>query len=202
MVIYSTSYHIMFKRDPAKLDPHDALMRAAVLPLIPSWVSPNAVTILRLCLIPVVWLFLSRGEFAVAVPLFLFAAFTDILDGSLARVRNHITAWGTFYDPFADKLLIGVVLLYLILRRLNIWIGGSIVFVELMILLGGFIRRNYGMLTSANVLGKIKMHCQVYGVVLYLIGLWITSPVCEMIAVWILLISLLLAVISLLTYGI
>ncbi len=191
----------MFERDPHKLFPHDYAMRLLILPFIPGWVSPNSVTVIRMILIPVMFVLLLLGNFAVAVPLFLFGAFTDILDGSLARVRKQITAWGTFYDPLTDKMMIGSALLFLLMHQLSLVLGGLMVLVEILIAVGGYVRRKQGVFVGANLLGKIKMHFQVYGVTLFLIGLWLHVMVLSLVAVGIFVLSLFLAVASLLTYG-
>lgn len=49
---------------------------------------------------------LYQGEFLLAFYLFLLAGFTDGLDGWLARHFNWLTAFGSFIDPLADKLLV------------------------------------------------------------------------------------------------
>src|SRR3989338_4172442 len=106
-------------RDPSKWYPHDYFLRYVAIPFIPRWVRPNHITLLRFGLVPFVLWFLYREHFDIGIPLFLFAAFMDSLDGSLARVRKQITDWGTFYDPFADKLLITGVILIVVVHYIN-----------------------------------------------------------------------------------
>ncbi|MBQ8554395.1 MAG: CDP-diacylglycerol--glycerol-3-phosphate 3-phosphatidyltransferase [Clostridia bacterium] len=69
---------------------------------------PNKLSLLRVLLIPVmvlmmyldgaVWIFLSTAVFGIA-------AFTDFLDGYIARRDHIVTDFGKFIDPVADKLL-------------------------------------------------------------------------------------------------
>jgi CDP-diacylglycerol--glycerol-3-phosphate 3-phosphatidyltransferase len=66
---------------------------------------PNALTVLRLLLIPIVWRFLYEGRMMNALIVFCIAGFTDILDGYLARKNNQITWFGKLLDPLADKLM-------------------------------------------------------------------------------------------------
>ncbi|AJG40891.1 CDP-diacylglycerol--glycerol-3-phosphate 3-phosphatidyltransferase [Thermotoga sp. RQ7] len=66
----------------------------------------NFFSILRAVLtIPVVW-FYMEGWYALAFFVFLFAAFTDYLDGFFARRRNQITDFGKVFDQVADKILV------------------------------------------------------------------------------------------------
>lgn len=131
----------MFERDPTKLFPHDHILRYTVVPLIPRFITPNQVTLFRMLVTPIVLVLLALEEFALGVPFFLFVAFTDALDGSLARLRHQITPWGTFYDPLADKLLIGSVVLLVVVKYINLYFGLVIIFIELLILLGGLLRK-------------------------------------------------------------
>ena len=67
---------------------------------------PNLLTILRLLLAPAaVWTILS-SNYRGALALFAIAAFTDAVDGPLARRLNCITRFGAYLDPIADKALL------------------------------------------------------------------------------------------------
>jgi CDP-diacylglycerol--glycerol-3-phosphate 3-phosphatidyltransferase len=71
---------------------------------------PNALTILRFAAIPVfAWLYLDAGDGAAwgAGVFFAAAAFTDQVDGYLARRWHVESRFGTVADPLADRLMIG-----------------------------------------------------------------------------------------------
>ena len=80
------------------------------------WNIANALTVLRLALVPVflALLFHDGGEDAgwrvAAWATFAFAAATDLVDGDLARRRGLVTDFGKIADPMADKALIGTAL--------------------------------------------------------------------------------------------
>ena len=70
------------------------------------WNIPNALTMLRLALIPVfVWLFWNADR-KLALAVFILASLTDMLDGMLARKLHQITDFGKLFDPLADKLMV------------------------------------------------------------------------------------------------
>jgi CDP-diacylglycerol--glycerol-3-phosphate 3-phosphatidyltransferase len=79
----------------------------------------NALTVLRLLLVPVLGMLLvaadghtTRWRLA-AAGIFVLASFTDRFDGQLARRHNLVTAFGTVADPIADKALMGTALVAL-----------------------------------------------------------------------------------------
>ncbi|WP_338083132.1 CDP-alcohol phosphatidyltransferase family protein [Flexistipes sinusarabici] len=76
---------------------------------------PNTLTILRIILLPLFIMKLSRGEIEQAFIVFSIAAFTDLLDGFIARKLSMITPLGQILDPLADKIMIigGFVAIYL-----------------------------------------------------------------------------------------
>ena len=79
--------------------------------------TPTILTLGRVAVIPVVLgLFYVDWPPArhVAALLFMAAAFTDWLDGYLARRWNQTSGFGAFLDPVADKLLVAVALVMLL----------------------------------------------------------------------------------------
>ena len=71
---------------------------------------PNALTLVRIALIPVFVVILTFGHsyamHILAAFIFAFASITDYLDGYLARKWEVVTNFGKFADPMADKLLV------------------------------------------------------------------------------------------------
>lgn len=191
----------MFERNPHKLYPHDHVMRYTFIPLIPSFVTPNMVTMFRIVMTPVVLWLLYIGNFTVGVPVFLFVAFTDAVDGSLARIRKQITDWGTFYDPLADKILIGSVIILVVVQHVNVIFALVIVSIEALLLIGGYARKTNGNAIGSNIFGKIKMLLQVVGVLLLLIALWAGFDLFIPLSVGTFSLAIVFAVISLFTYG-
>jgi CDP-diacylglycerol--glycerol-3-phosphate 3-phosphatidyltransferase len=118
---------------------------------------PNALTILRLALLPpfVVAILVShQGRTWVAGTIFLIAGITDQVDGFLARRWHVESAFGKIADPLADRLMIGIAV---VLE----WHAGRLPFVALaiplrdLVLMGltpVMIRRGYRF--EVNTLGK------------------------------------------------
>lgn len=161
---------------PARTYPHDRLLARTILKLVPAGVTPNQITIFRILCIPAVLWLLWREAYAPAIPAFLFVAFTDMLDGSLARTRDQVTHWGMLWDPVADKLLIGTVaLLLLVTSDFPPEVTVLIVGLELVFLAGGWYRKRQGIVVSANWWGKFKMLSQVAGITLFVLSLSVGS---------------------------
>src|SRR6185369_2656977 len=99
-----------------KIHPHDHLLDRTLLRFIPESVRPNHVTILRILLTPVVFWVLWKQWYGLGTALFLLTGFTDMIDGSMARTRGQVTPWGKIWDPVADKILIGSVIVLLLFR--------------------------------------------------------------------------------------
>jgi len=86
---------------------------------------PNILTLTRIFLVPVfviVYVIPRPGTYVIAAILFGLAAFTDWLDGYLARRLDQTTPFGAFLDPVADKLIVVSALVVLVAHHTNIWL--------------------------------------------------------------------------------
>ncbi len=87
---------------------------------------PTYLTLLRIALIPLLAIvFYLPWEYSriACTAVFLFAGFTDWLDGYLARRLNLETAFGAFLDPVADKLMVAFVLVLVVQAEANAWLA-------------------------------------------------------------------------------
>lgn len=185
-----------------ELFPHDKVMAVTILPFIPRIVTPNAITILRFLLIPAVVFYILIENYDVAIPLFLGTAFTDVIDGSLARTRNMVTEWGTLFDPVADKLLIGAALAVLVVRYVHPLIAVIVILMECIFLTGGFIKKKRGIIGSPSWYGKFKMMFQALGVTLVLAGVAYNLVLLIYLSTVSFLISITLGLINVIKYGV
>lgn len=192
----------MSQRSFAKLYPHDYLMKYTVIPLVPRWITPNHITIVRMIMTPfVVWV-LYLGDFGLGIPLFVFAAFTDVLDGSLARVRKQITPWGIFFDPVADKLLVGVVALTIAIQYYHPILVFVAIALDLLPAMQFLARNNPAARPmAANIWGKVKMVLQFVSIALLLFGIAFHIPGLIVAGECVLAITLGFALIAAVTYS-
>ena len=126
----------------------------------------NALTVLRLLLVPVfIWLSLLPGDRArlAAVVVFVVAAFTDRLDGQLARSWGLVTSFGKIADPIADKALtLSAFVLLSVNHRLWWWVTILIVVRELGITVMRFFMLRRAVMAASRG-GKIKTTLQMVG---------------------------------------
>lgn len=191
---------MLMTNDSIELYPHDHILAWTLVPITPKFVRPNHLTILRMILTPFVLVALWYESWPLALGLFVFAAITDAWDGSLARLRKQITLWGTMADPVADKMLIGSVVILFVAREVNIIFAVTILAIELMLVIGAYIRKRQGRYTSANNYGKLKMFLQVVGVTLLLVTRLLGVETYVPYAIGTLSLAIVLAVVSLITY--
>ncbi len=181
--------------------PHDRLFEYTILKLVPRFIKPNHLTVLRIILIPFVVYFFWTENWAWALPLFLFAALTDAMDGSLARTRKQITLWGTLADPVADKLLIGSAVVIFVAREIHPLFAVVMILIELLIVVGALYRKRRGLYASANNYGKIKMLLQVIGVSLLIVAKLAGVSLVVPFATATFALAIAFAIVSLLTYS-
>jgi CDP-diacylglycerol--glycerol-3-phosphate 3-phosphatidyltransferase len=129
---------------------------------------PNVLTVIRILLVPVLVVALlvntDHGSWVAAV-VFAVAAFTDGLDGYIARSRKSITTFGKVMDPIADKLLIVAALISLVsLDKLAAWVAMVIIAREFAVSALRVAAGQQGVVIPASMLGKLKTVVQVAAV--------------------------------------
>jgi len=140
------------------------------MPLVEStsarqfWTAPNQITLLRLLFIPFVIIAVFDAHWRWALALLIAAAFSDALDGLLARTLHQQTLLGLYLDPIADKMLLSSLFLVLSFVKKIPWKYTVLVFT-----------RDIGIVATAVVLyaavgfrdfrpsifGKINTACQI-----------------------------------------
>lgn len=87
-------------------------------------------------------LFLARGEYLITFLIFGFAAFTDALDGALAKHFGWTSELGKLLDPLGDKLLLMTVFITLtVLGQVPAWLAATAVGRDLIITGGAIVYR-------------------------------------------------------------
>ncbi len=110
---------------------------------------PNALTLLRMGLIPWFTVLFLQKNYTMALILFTLAGFSDYFDGALARRLGYKTKLGALLDPAADKLLMLVAFLALSWEGfIPVWLSALVIGRDLYIILGyGYLRYRYGTFT-------------------------------------------------------
>jgi cardiolipin synthase (CMP-forming) len=133
---------------------------------------PNALCILRMLLVvPVAWLLL-RSEFWLTLWVFAFAAFTDGLDGFLAKRCGWTSELGKILDPLADKiLLVGVFITLAATGLVPAWLAAVAVSRDVIISAGAITYNSLYGNPQGNPtwISKLNTLCQI-GYVLLIVG--------------------------------
>ena len=134
---------------------------------------PNQLTIARVCAIPLFIILLLMGFRVVATIVFLAAAFTDMLDGKIARKYNLVTNFGKLMDPLADKLLTMAAFVCLVeLGDIPAWMVIVILGREFIITGMRQVAAAEGIVIAAGWSGKIKTVCQMVAIPLIMLNNW------------------------------
>jgi CDP-diacylglycerol--glycerol-3-phosphate 3-phosphatidyltransferase len=164
-------------------------MAVPASPRVSVWNVANALTALRIALVPLFgWLLLAGdgrpGWRWAAAGAFMLAVATDRFDGEIARRWQLVTDVGKIADPIADKALIGTALVSLsLMAELSWWITVPILVREAAITALRFvvIRR---VVLPAGRGGKAKTALQALAITLLLLplaGRWHTAAVAVMV---------------------
>lgn len=146
--------------------------------------TANKLTLLRILCIPVMIIILyidalkidtgflnMNVQQIIFASLFVFASFTDFLDGYIARKYQQITTFGKFLDPIADKVLVFTALLYLMTSmpsRVALW-GVVIIMIREFLVTGvRLIAVEHGQVIAASHLGKYKTITTMLAIMMFL----------------------------------
>lgn len=105
--------------------------------------------------------------YIIAGVIFVIAAFSDFLDGYLARKNNQVTDFGKVMDAIADKLLVnGVLIILAYYHKIDLIIPVIIISRDIIVDSCKMISGNKGKVVAASILGKIKTICMLIGLTL------------------------------------
>ena len=172
---------------------------------------PNALTWLRILLIPVFLLFYylpdswmeRQSVNLAAAAIFGLAAITDWLDGYLARKLNQMSAFGAFLDPVADKLMVAAALILLLqLGRVDVIVALIIIGREIAIsaLREWMAGAGRGKNVAVSLIGKIKTASQMIAILLLLYYEPILGLNTQVIGTWLIYLAALMTVASMIYY--
>ena len=163
---------------------------------------PNALTTLRLLLVPVFayFLFAPEADSAdyelyryIAALIFVLASITDWVDGYLARRMNVVTTFGKVADPLADKALTGVALIGLSAVGDLSWAWTIVILGrEVLVTVVRFAVIKDGVI-AASMGGKLKTVSQMIAIVMYLLPL---TGFLATLGVWIMAIAVILTIVT------
>ena len=163
------------------------------------FIEPNHITYFRLSLCVFTLMFYREFAYSQILAIAALGALSDFLDGALARSTNRITRLGILLDPLADKLFVLTLLILLVLRKiidpLYIVLMASM---ELHVVIIPMLSWFYGQLkdktdspcstpyikkedtrfvkTKPVVIGKVKVHLYLYGILIIILGKKLSSP--------------------------
>ena len=129
----------------------------------PVFNLPNQLTAGRLVLGIILFVLIEHDQWLWSIVVFALAAFTDWLDGYIARLRGLTSTLGRNLDPLVDKVVICAAVIFLLKHpeaNLSPWMVVVIVARELLITGLRSFMENLGATFGADWLGKIKMTLQ------------------------------------------
>jgi CDP-diacylglycerol--glycerol-3-phosphate 3-phosphatidyltransferase len=131
---------------------------------------PNKLTVVRVILVPFFVFFLLLPSiphhYLWALIIFCVAAYTDHLDGMLARKNNQITNFGKFMDPLADKIMVvSALVCFVNLGIADTWCVILIIAREFIVTSIRLAAADSGVVVAANNWGKAKTVSQIIAIV-------------------------------------
>ena len=144
---------------------------------------PNTLSLIRVAMVPLfifsVWMenLWDLGVWSRVIPaiVFFLTAFTDMLDGKIARKYGLVTDFGKFIDPLADKFMVFGALLVMVMQYsyiadIFVWVAAIVMLRELGVTsLRLVVAGKSGIVVAASWFGKIKTVTQVVAIELIIL---------------------------------
>ena len=99
----------------------------------------NTLTLFRIVCIPIFILFFALGEYGVAFVVFIVAGATDLVDGTIARMRKEKSELGAMLDPLADKGLMLTTFVALAIAEVVPWWFVYVILLRDVVVASGFL---------------------------------------------------------------
>ena len=96
---------------------------------------PNLISVARLLCVPLfLWLLFAKEERLAAGYLLAGLGITDWVDGYIARRFNQVSTIGKVLDPAADRIMLGVAIVALMIDGdVPVWLGTAVIVREVLI---------------------------------------------------------------------
>lgn len=136
--------------------------------------GPTVLTLLRIILVAplMILIFMDSTPAKIgAIICFALASITDFVDGRWARNTKQVTDLGAFLDPLADKMLINLTFLALVMLDLMpLWMFAVILIRDFAVDGMRMMSAKNGVTISASIFGKWKTTVQMFTVILILLN--------------------------------
>lgn len=137
--------------------------------------GPTVLTLIRILLVAPVMICVFIDALPariVAIICFILAMLTDFIDGRWARHDKIVTDLGAFLDPIADKMLVNLTFLALVvLNVVPVWVFGIILVRDFLVDGLRMLAAKQKITLSASKFGKLKTMVQMFTLILLLVNL-------------------------------
>lgn len=155
----------------------DRFLFLFIKPYWPRKITPNHVTWLRIGIALIIFVlvfFFNIENKVLIISLFCFGAFTDLIDGPIARGLDKVTEFGAMLDPIADKILIIPIAIYSLFLNAK-WLLLALILSEFINGLAMVFYKSKAIYTESNIFAKTKMVLQSLVFIVILV-VWPNAP--------------------------
>lgn len=135
---------------------------------------PNLLTLIRIILVPVVLLFISRNTPVMrlwSLIFYVIATATDFFDGYIARKSGAVSVSGKLLDPLADKFIVNLTLVLLVsMNEISVWPVLIILAREFYIFGIRSLALEHNLVIAADIWGKTKTLLQMLALPFFMIN--------------------------------